>query len=144
MRPRFRSRLWTLMALIAAVAITLLVVRERTDWVARYRVWMANRTIRTQLERPIPMRFPEGVQLSNVLRHVRNATTTTANPRGLPIFIDPIGLQEAGQTMGSAVKIDAQGIPLKKTLRMVLDQVGLSYYVKDGLLLITAQGSEDE
>lgn len=142
MRPRLR--LWTLMSLIAAVAITFLVVRERTEWVTRSREWVATRAMRTQLERPIPMRFPEGVPLSMMLRHVRDATTTTATPRGLPIYVDPIGLQEAGQTLNAPVKIDAQGIPLKKTLRTVLDQVGLSYYLKGGLLIITCQGSEDE
>jgi hypothetical protein len=144
MRPRLGLRLWALMLLIAVAAIVFLVMRERTDLAARYRVWIAHREIRAQLERPIPMRFPQGVSLSSMLRHLESATGTRARPRGLLIWVDPVGLQEAEQTMSARMEIDAQGIPLRRTLRAALEQLGLSYYLKDGLLIITCKGSEDE
>jgi hypothetical protein len=79
-----------------------------------------------------------------MLKYVITSTKPPPCMSRLPIYVDPVGLQEAGQTMTSPVQIDAQGIPLKTSLRAALNRIGLNYLVKDGLLTITAQGSEDE
>ena len=64
-------------------------------------------------------------------------------PGGIPIYVDPIGLQDSDKTMASTVVIDLDGIPLKTTLRLLLKQLSLEYVVKDGLMTITS-GVEDQ
>ena len=46
--------------------------------------------------------------------------------------------------MTSPVSLDLEGVPLKTTLRLMLKQLGLTYTVKDGFLMITSQESEDQ
>ncbi len=46
--------------------------------------------------------------------------------------------------MTSTVTLDLEGVPLKTTLRLMLKQLGLTYTVKDGLLTITNETSEDQ
>src|SRR4029077_9527700 len=55
-----------------------------------------------------------------------------------------VGLQEAEKTMQSPVTLDLEGVPLKNTLRLMLKQLGLTYTVKDGLMTITSETSEDQ
>ncbi|MGZ3334079.1 MAG: hypothetical protein ACXWOV_02015, partial [Isosphaeraceae bacterium] len=52
--------------------------------------------------------------------------------------------QEADKTLTSPVSIDLEGVPLKRTLRLLLKQLGLTYTVKDGYLMITSETSEDQ
>jgi hypothetical protein len=56
--------------------------------------------------------------------------------RGLPIYIDPLGLSDAERTMQSPVQIELEGVPLKSGLRLLLKQLGLNYVVKDGMIVI--------
>jgi hypothetical protein len=53
-------------------------------------------------------------------------------------------LQEAEKTLTSPVQLDLEGVPLKTTLRLLLKQLGLTYTVKDGMLTITSESSEDQ
>src|SRR5262249_8492513 len=56
----------------------------------------ANARILDALERPVTMTFPDPTPLRDVLRYVTLATATATYP-GIPIHLDPIGLQEADQ-----------------------------------------------
>jgi tetratricopeptide (TPR) repeat protein len=97
-----------------------------------------------KLDEPIPMSFNEETPLEDVLKYVRTATTT-ANFSGIPIYVDPMGLQEADKTMTSTVRnMDLDGVPLKVTLKMLLRQLDLTYTVKDGFLMITYKESQDQ
>ncbi|MFI5461170.1 MAG: hypothetical protein ACHRXM_37670 [Isosphaerales bacterium] len=100
----------------------------------------ANARILQELERPVPMRFPTATPLEDVLKHIKNATRGP-DGKGIPVYVDPIGLQEAEKSMTSTVFIDWEGAPLKASLQLCLKQLGLAYIVKDGFLMIT---SEDE
>lgn len=91
----------------------------------------------TKLEMPVRMSFARETPLEDVLKYVRGATRGPDDD-GLPIYVDPVSLQEAGATMSSTVSIDLEGIPLKTTLRLVLKQLGLIYKVEGGLLTITS------
>jgi hypothetical protein len=71
-----------------------------------------------------------------VLESIKSATEGP-NDSGIPIYLDPIGLQEAEKTPTSPVAIDVNGVPLKTTLRLLLSQLGLGYAVRDGVLLIS-------
>ncbi len=101
------------------------------------------KSILAKLDDPISMSFGNETPLEDVLKYIKSATTG-ANDNGIPIYVDPIGLQEAEKTMTSLVTLDLEGVPLKTTLRLMLKQLGLTYTVKHGLLTITNEDSEDQ
>jgi hypothetical protein len=95
-----------------------------------------NRLILAKLDEPISMSFNEECPLEDVLKYVKQATTTATYP-GIPIYVDPIGLQEADKTMTSTVRnMDLEGVPLSVTLGLLLKQLDLEYVVRDGMLKI--------
>jgi hypothetical protein len=98
----------------------------------------ANARIMAVLEQPIAMPFPYPTPIHDVLRYVTLATATPTQP-GIPIYLDPLGLQEAERTPTSTVKIDLVGVSLKTSLRLCLEQLGLAYYIHDGCLEVTLE-----
>lgn len=88
------------------------------------------------LREPIPMSFVNGTPLQDVLKYIKAATASSKDD-GLPIYIDPIGLQEAEKTTDSPVTLDLLGVPLRTTLRLLLEQLGLSYGVTEGMIYIS-------
>jgi hypothetical protein len=88
------------------------------------------------LERPVPMRFPTATSLDDVLNYIR---TATAGPdgKGIPLYVDPIGLQEAETSLNSTITIDLEGVPLRTSLSLCLKQLGLGYELKKGFVMIT-------
>jgi hypothetical protein len=102
-----------------------------------------NARILEALRRPIPMRFHDDTPLDDVLKSIKQATSTPDYP-GIPIYVDPIGLQEAERSINSTVQIDLEGVPLKETLRLCLKQLGLTYEVKDGRLRIIGEQEQPE
>ncbi len=101
-----------------------------------------NARIREILDRKIPMRFREETPLEDVLNHIR-AMTKTADGLELPIYVDPIGLQDADKTMQSTVQIDLEGCRLETTLRLALRQLGMHHFIMNGMLYITSSSSGD-
>jgi hypothetical protein len=97
----------------------------------------ANARIWKRLEQPVPMRFPLETPLEDVLKYIQDATRDRDGDR-IPIYIDPIGLQEAEKSLTSTLQIDLEGAPLRTSLRICLEQIGLRYDVGDGLLYITS------
>jgi hypothetical protein len=102
----------------------------------------ANRRVWKALEQPVPMTFPNEAPLEDILNHVRSAIRSP-DGREVAIYVDPVGLQEAEKTMTSPIQIEMEGIPLRTTLRLALKQLGLVYLVREGLVFITYQSSED-
>jgi hypothetical protein len=96
-----------------------------------------SKAVLAQLDQPYAMPFPEETPLADLLKYVTQATTT-ATALGIPIVVDAIGLDEVGATLQSTVSIDLEGVPLKTTLRLVLHPLGLTYTIKDGLLVISS------
>ncbi len=101
------------------------------------------KSILAKLDDPISMSFSNETPLEDVLKYIKSATQGP-NDSGIPIYVDPVGLQEAEKTTTSPVTIDLEGVPLKTTLRLLLRQLGLTYTVKNGLLTITSESSEDQ
>jgi hypothetical protein len=100
-----------------------------------------SRQILAKLEDPISMSFANETPLDDVLKYIKQATTTKEYS-GIQIYVDPIGLQEAERSLNSAVTIDLDGVPLRRTLQLVLAQLGLVYFVEDGMLYITSESSQ--
>ncbi len=88
------------------------------------------------------MPFPNATSLDDLVKYLKQATATPTRP-GIPIYVNPIGLLEAERTLKSTVSIDLEGVPLKTSLRLCLNQLGLVYSVEDGCLRITSQDSGD-
>jgi hypothetical protein len=101
------------------------------------------KSILAKLDEPISMSFANETPLEDVLKYIKSATQGP-NDTGIPIYVDPVGLNEAEKTMTSPITLDLEGVPLKTTLRLMLKQLGLTYTVKDGLLTITSESSEDQ
>ena len=102
------------------------------------------RVILDTLDEAFSMRFPSDTPFGDVVKYIKAATIRPALPQGIPIYVDPEGLQEVDKAMSSTVAIDLEGVPLKQTLRLLLKQMSLEYQVKDGLLTINAPDSEDQ
>jgi RNA polymerase sigma factor (sigma-70 family) len=95
------------------------------------------------LDQTAPMPFANETPLEDVIKHVKQVTKSPDFPKGVPIYVDPIGLQEAEKTLTSPITMDLEGVPLKRTLQLALKQLGLFYRVQDGMIYISAEGSED-
>ena len=105
-----------------------------------------NKRILGALEQPVSMHFPTDTPLEDIKKYIENATEDKAAglPKGIPIYFDPQGLQDADKTMASTVSINLEGLPLKTTLELALKQLALTYRVQDGLLFITSTQPEDQ
>jgi hypothetical protein len=101
---------------------------------------VVNARLLNALERPIPLRFPQETPLEDILTYIRQATMDDDGRPAIPIYVDPVGLRNARQTMQSKVSIDREGAALKHSLRMCLKKLGLAFSVRDGWLMICEQG----
>ena len=91
------------------------------------------------------MSFEAETSLAELVKYLKASTKGEGGmPEGIPIYIDPIGLSEADKTMASTVRnLDVQGVPLRTTLKLLLNQLDLTYVVGDGLLRIISLESAD-
>jgi len=96
------------------------------------------RVVLAKLDEPIPMRFPNQTPLDDILSYIKNTTKKGRNDSSIPVYIDPLGLQEVGRSLTSTVTINVDETPLKVTLPQILGQLGLAYIVKDDLLIISS------
>ena len=104
-----------------------------------------NEAILKALEQPVPMLFTKETSLDFVLKYIRKKVMEKPNNTPIPIYLDPLGLQQAERTLDSSVVMDLDGVPLKTSLRLLLKQVGLAYCVRDGVLIISSvQGIREE
>ena len=106
-----------------------------------------NQAVLKRLEEPVSMAFEKETPLGDVLKYIKQATTTPSAKQfsAIPIYVDPLGLQQVERTLKSTVTMDLEGIPLKTSLRLMLKQLGLAYCVRDGVLIISSvQGIREE
>ncbi len=100
--------------------------------------------ITAELGKLVDMQFPNETPLEDVIKYIRGSTKSSTFPDGIPIYVDPVGLQEAEKTMTSPVTFDIKQVALRTSLALMLKQIAMGYQVKDGLLTITSQESLDE
>jgi len=92
-----------------------------------------------KLQEPIRLNF-KNAPLEDVLKFIKSASQGPAD-NGIPIFVDPKGLQAAGATMTTLVSIESkEGEALKSSLERMLKTVNLAYQVRGGLLRIVHPG----
>ena len=151
-RPRLRFTIGSLMIGTAVLGVLFWVVfgllHDGRDWFRNFPVTLVftegrgkdqkSRMILEKLEEPISMSFAEETPLEDLLKYIHQATTSRTYP-GIPIYVDPIGLHEAEKTMTSTVRnMDLEGVPLRRTLQLMLKQLDLAYFVEDGVLCVTS------
>jgi hypothetical protein len=95
------------------------------------------------LDEPVTIQCADGTTLEDFIKYVQ-AATRRPNGDVISIYVDPIGLQEAEQTMKSTLKgVQFEGVALRTSLRLCLRQLNLAYVIRGGLLWITSQEDED-
>ena len=96
----------------------------------------ASQALLAQLEEPVRMPFANETPLSDVLAYLKGATGKPPHDRAIEILMVPDGLKEVERSLNSTIQMDLEGVPLKTTLRLLLDQLGLGCAVRDGRLVI--------
>lgn len=100
--------------------------------------------VQNKLDEPMTLRFEDQTPLSEVLKYIKQNFKNSDGKR-LPVFVDPQGLQDAGQSLDSPVSIDLEDVPLRFSLRLLLRPLGLAYCVRDGVLIISSvEGIQQE
>ena len=97
-----------------------------------------NARIRQKLDSVIDVVYPEGGNLEVLLKHIKKVTTDENYP-GIPIYVDPFGLSDVNKSMSTAVALDFKQQPIRSVLHYSLRQLGLSYDVRDGFLMISSR-----
>lgn len=99
----------------------------------------------SKLQQKVSMPFANETPLEDVLKYIETATQDEGKPNsGIPIYVDPIGLQEAEKSLQTPITLNLEGMPLSTTLTLMLRQLGLEYTVqKDGLLVIGNEHDAD-
>lgn len=149
-----RIRLGTLLAWVAIFAMALaLVIHQRRaarrearllSVLALYRD-RAQETIIDELEQPVILPYPRDAPLEDVLKSIKARSRGRSLPKGFPIYVDPLGLQEAGLTLTAPVRTmsTAEPLPFRVHLERILKPMGLGHQVDGGLLVITSEEAVD-
>jgi hypothetical protein len=108
-------------------------VAERPGTDARSQALLA------RLEETIPMYFPNPTPLKDVLKFIESET---AGPDGaIQIYFDPATLQQqeenaSEQLMKSPITMNLIGVPLRRTLKLIAEQIGMGYGIRDGVVMM--------
>jgi hypothetical protein len=77
------------------------------------------------------------VSLEEVLR-------TIAQQQQFNLVFDHSALQDEGLDPSSPISIELLGVSMKTGLQLILEQVGLAYYVRDDVVMITSKSAMEE
>ena len=84
------------------------------------------------------MKFPNPTPLEDVLRYIQSAT---AGPdrEAIPIYVDPVNPSDPDTSlndilMKTPITMDLQGVPLRRSLKLLAEQLGMGYGIKDGMV----------
>jgi hypothetical protein len=97
--------------------------------------------IRDSLEKKVDLRF-EKTRLEDVLQFVKSATSKGPDDKGISIYVDLVGLNEAEKTLATPISFVSEGEPLRSSLERLLKSINLTYVIKGGLLTITSAPDE--
>jgi RNA polymerase sigma factor (sigma-70 family) len=121
---------------------------ERTRWLAKLKelddkareleLKEKTKQVEKQLDLRIDAEFSKGIALGDLLKHVKQETTK-AQPPGLPIYVNPIGLEELKRVMGFIVTVNHKQQPVRSILQQALGDAGLKFAATDGFLMIDSR-----
>jgi hypothetical protein len=90
------------------------------------------------LERRLSVRFAE-TGLQTALDELKTQTKSPELPNGLHFYVDRGALERVMKALDSPVSLESDGVPLKMSLRLLLNQLELDYVVKSGIVLVTSR-----
>jgi hypothetical protein len=111
--------------------------REIEELYRRLDIEQKQQHILRMLDTEVKLDLPPATTLDQFLKAIKQSTIE-ASPPGLPIYVDPVGLQESQARIDGPVDCFTKG-PLRDVLRQTLRQLNLSYVVKDGFLTISSR-----
>jgi RNA polymerase sigma factor (sigma-70 family) len=121
---------------------------ERTRWLAKLKALddkarelelkEKTKQVEKQLDLRIDAEFPKGIALVDLLKHIKQETTK-AQPPGLPIYVNPIGLEELKRVIGFIVTVNHKQQPVRNILQQALGDAGLKFAATDGFLMIDSR-----
>jgi len=123
-------------------ATTSQIADDRPPWRVRIKPQASdnklNQAILAKLNERIAMNFPNDTPLHDVQHYIEQSTQDEVHglPTGIPIYVDPKSMKDTGQTLATTVSINLEGVPLRTTLALILNQLDLSYVVEGGVLII--------
>jgi RNA polymerase sigma factor (sigma-70 family) len=86
-----------------------------------------------KLEKRVPMSFPNPTPLEDVIKYIKSATAGP-DDSGIEIYVEPPRELLGDVTPKTPITIDLQGAPLRRTLKLIADQLGMGYGIKDGVV----------
>ena len=95
-----------------------------------------NRRIWIELNKPLSMPFSTITPLEEVIKYITTATIGPGLERGIPIYYELINSSHSEKYIGSPVILNLEGVRLKESLRLMLDQLDLIFQVRHGLMTI--------
>jgi RNA polymerase sigma factor (sigma-70 family) len=102
-----------------------------------------SKALLARLEETIPMRFANPTPLEDVLKYIEQATAGP-NKEGIPIYINPVGsdLDEDRKLtyeklMKTPITMNLVGVPLRRSLKLLAEQLDMGYGIKDGMVTMT-------
>jgi hypothetical protein len=108
----------------------------------------SHRGIVSVMGRNLPLAWPDETPLAEVIEQIKQLVSSRSGmfPKGVPIYVDPNGLRQAGKSLRSPVKAPPSDplMSLREKLRIVFEPLGLCCQARDGALIITAHGLGDE
>jgi hypothetical protein len=147
---RIRLSTWLLLVLIMGLLLGLFFQKRRESQLQT--TLLLYRDSRTEavygiLDRQVALTYAELAPLEQALKDIKRCTTGWPKlPAGIPIYVDPIGLQETRRSMTSTVRRPPleKGLTLREHLAYILKPLGLGFSVKDGFLMITSEDAVDD
>jgi hypothetical protein len=122
----------------SAAPLLRVVVRGYPDSIAQ-NIFATNARIMRALEKHAPFSFNEETPLEDVLKYVKQVANAP-DGKGIEIYVDPMGLQEADKTMTSTIRnVELDDVTIKAGLGAILPQLDLAYFVRDGVLVISSE-----
>ena len=91
------------------------------------------------LEETIPMKFPSPTPLEEVLKYIQSATAGL-NGQAIPIYVDPVNPSDPDNAnsheklMQTPITMDLEGVPLRRSLKLIAEQLEMGYGIKDGMV----------
>jgi hypothetical protein len=137
--PRFRLR----STLIAIALITVLLRYVAVPAWDYYHLSPETRAVLEDLGRPMTAPPAAPATLSSFLKAIRMSSPRPLKPNGIPIYVDPEGLDKAAAALYAPLGATPGIVPIKIALERTLGPLGLGYYVRDGLLTVTSAADAD-
>ncbi len=96
---------------------------------------LMTRVVLRGLDRPIQLGIVGRTSLGGFLESIDRASAGSVS-----IALDPSPLSDLGVSMKSPVFVETDRMPVGQLLDQALKPLGLSYYVADGVLIVTSFG----